>query len=554
MDRKFSRPFLLSFLLCAAVFPSAISMVSHVLRVWQRTWRIFRVCFMLNVPCCHEAAVSERCSIESCILLGDTTFYRLFSICFRLCATLAQMLIQPQANVTIIEVRNSTSSFYPTHTLTTTTIKPLAPDSLVSTSNENQVFAKRSGEVRSSRGASESRRKEEEVLDALTAKESMEILQTMILGGKPGVDFPNYARAPRTKFNCRKMEYGGMFADPETGCQAYHVCYNRRKDTFICPTGTLFNQQIMACDFWYNVNCETATEYYNMNIPLYHPYQGRGAGNTPAPSPTARPSVNRSDRPIAENPSLNPVPATSGPRPVFEVSPTPRSGFNPPPPTRKPTIVTIITLGSTPSTTTSTTTPTTTTTTPRPYFSYSTTSEPSSPRTRKPTTSRVRIVTVPRHRPRSQTTPRPLPPGIEVDDRDWVFAWLKSGNGTRADKGVLPENAVTQASATHKMTAENYPLLSLTGLDADKRKTETAFSFDHNLVPKPDTAFDFHHRTGSASPSDPRISTSSAFDLGIDVPVKPYILIKRRESELRGEAASHPSPWLFPIESESSRT
>ena len=459
--------------------------------------------------------------------------------------------LQPQANVTIIEIRNSTSSVYPPPA-PPTTIEPVAlpPGSLASTSNDNQVFAKRSGDVRASRGASESRRNEEEVL---SAKESMEILQTMILGGKPGVDFPNYARAPRTKFNCRKMEYGGMFADPETGCQAYHVCYNRRKDTFICPTGTLFNQQIMACDFWYNVNCEIATQYYDMNIPLYHPYQGRGIVNTPAPSPTGRPSVKRSDRPIAESPSLNPVPATSGPKPVFEVSPTPRSGFSPAGATRKPTIVTIITLASTPSTTTSTAaTTTTTTTTPRPYRSYTTPSEHSSPRTRKPTTSRVRIVTVPRNRAR--TTPRPLPPGIEVDDRDWVFAWLKSGNGTRADKGVLPENSVTTTSSTPKMTPENYPLFSLTGLDADKRKTETAFSFDHNLIRKPETPFDFIHRTGSAPPSEPRISTSSAFDLGIDVPVKPYILIKRRESELRGEAASHPSPWLFPIESESSRT
>lgn len=377
----------------------------------------------------------------------------------------------------------------------------------------------------------------------------MEILQTMILGGKPGVDFPNYARPPRTQFNCRKMEYGGMFADPETGCQAYHVCYNRRKDTFLCPTGTLFNQQIMACDFWYNVNCETATQFYDMNIPLYHPYQGRGNAITPASSPpvtpTRRPSVNRSDRPIGDAPSNNPVPSTSGPKPVFEVSPTTRSGPNPPVATRKPTIVTIITLGSTPSTTPS---PATSTTTLRPYFTYPTTSAPPTFRTKKPTTSRVRIVTVPRSRPRTTPRPRPLPPGIEVDDRDWVFAWLKSANGTRADKGVLPENSVT-SDTTHKMTADNYPLFSLTGLESEKRKTETAFSFDQNLVRKPETTGDADRRIGSTG-SEPR--TSSAFDLGIDV--KPYILVKRRESELRGETASHPSPWLFPIESESSRT
>lgn len=443
-------------------------------------------------------------------------------------------MFQPQGNVTNTEVRNSTSSVYLVSSpAPSTTSKPtvLSSGSLASGSSESQVFAKRSGEIRSAR---ESRRVEEE-LDALTAKESMEILQTMILGGKPGVDFPNYARAPRTKFNCRKMEYGGMFADPETGCQAYHVCYNRRKDTFLCPTGTLFNQQIMACDFWYNVNCETAVQYYDMNIPLYHPYQGRSNAITPGSqpiAPTRRPSVNRSDRPIGDSPSNNPVPSTSGPRPVFELSPTTRSGPNPPVATRKPTIVTIITLGSTPSTTSSPpTTPSTTTV--RPYFTYSTTSQPPTVWTKKPTTSRVRIVTVPRNRPRTTPRPRPLPPGIEVDDRDWVFAWLKQANGTRADKGVLPENSVTLTSNSHKMTADNYPLFSLTGLESEKRKTETAFSFDQNLVRKPETRAD--QRIGTGSGAEAR--TSSAFDLGIDV--KPYMLIKRRESELRGETASH---------------
>ena len=139
-------------------------------------------------------------------------------------------------------------------------------------------------------------------------KENMEALQSTILGGKPGVDFPNYARAPRTKFNCKKMQFGGMFADPETGCQAYHVCHNRRKDTFMCPTGTLFNQQIMACDFWYNVNCETATQFYDMNVQLYHPYQT--PRRTVVTQPAASFPVQTTRRP------LNPPPAPAAPPPA----------------------------------------------------------------------------------------------------------------------------------------------------------------------------------------------------------------------------------------------
>lgn len=307
--------------------------------------------------------------------------------------------------------------------------------------------------------------------DGLSRQESMEVLQSMILGGKPGLDFPNYARPPRTKFSCRKMDYGGMFADPETGCQVYHVCHNRRKDTFMCPTGTLFNQAIMACDFWYNVNCESAASFYNMNEQLYHPYQNR---RVLLDSPT----IKRSDRPISP-----PVPSNSIPRPTYQVpvkprqppqfppeSFVPRSSFSPP----TTTTITTVTFGTT----------TSTTTTPRPTTPLT----PETPQTKKPTTPRVRVVTTTRSR---STEPR-----HEVDDRDWVFAWLKQTNGTRADKEILPENrgrigggSGSESTLIKKMGLESLPLISLTSQSTQsKRQSNNIHKNEYPLSPDLSTA------------------------------------------------------------------
>lgn len=39
--------------------------------------------------------------------------------------------------------------------------------------------------------------------------------------GKPGVDFPVYARIPKTTFTCKELE-SGYYADLETSCQVTH--------------------------------------------------------------------------------------------------------------------------------------------------------------------------------------------------------------------------------------------------------------------------------------------------------------------------------------------
>ncbi|XP_071439639.1 uncharacterized protein [Hetaerina americana] len=96
--------------------------------------------------------------------------------------------------------------------------------------------------------------------------------------GIPGVDYPLYHEVPPTGFHCGNVPIApGMYADVETGCQAYHVCHDGREGpqgaSFLCTNGTLFNQQEFTCDWWYNVNCHDAPTFYSLNLdPLKNPY------------------------------------------------------------------------------------------------------------------------------------------------------------------------------------------------------------------------------------------------------------------------------------------
>ncbi|XP_054709513.1 uncharacterized protein LOC129219215 [Uloborus diversus] len=93
--------------------------------------------------------------------------------------------------------------------------------------------------------------------------------------GTAGVDYPDLNTIPTTSFRCSEQVYeGGLYADVEARCQVYHVCHDGRKDSFLCGKGTIFNQQILACDYWYSTECETAPNFYYINSQI-------GGGNVP---------------------------------------------------------------------------------------------------------------------------------------------------------------------------------------------------------------------------------------------------------------------------------
>ena len=88
--------------------------------------------------------------------------------------------------------------------------------------------------------------------------------------GVPGEDYPIYAEVPESGFTCDGQVDGGYYSDPEAECQAFHICTadgagGLAKYSFLCPNGTLFNQNYFICDWWFNFDCATAEDLYSLN-------------------------------------------------------------------------------------------------------------------------------------------------------------------------------------------------------------------------------------------------------------------------------------------------
>ena len=93
---------------------------------------------------------------------------------------------------------------------------------------------------------------------------------TETIPGTPGDDYPIFGQVPETSFLCDGQVDGGYYGDPEAECQAFHICAKDgsaglTKYSFLCPNGTLFQQQYFVCDWWFNVDCSTAEEFYSLN-------------------------------------------------------------------------------------------------------------------------------------------------------------------------------------------------------------------------------------------------------------------------------------------------
>jgi len=81
--------------------------------------------------------------------------------------------------------------------------------------------------------------------------------------GVPGEDYPILADVPETAFSCENGVEGGYYADSEAECQVFHVCAagaegSLAKYSFLCPNGTIFNQNYFICDWWFNFDCAEA--------------------------------------------------------------------------------------------------------------------------------------------------------------------------------------------------------------------------------------------------------------------------------------------------------
>merc|ERR1712168_670369 len=88
--------------------------------------------------------------------------------------------------------------------------------------------------------------------------------------GVPGEDYPIYSEVPETGFACDGQVDGGYYADPEAECQVFHICTadgagGLAKYSFLCPNGTIFNQNYFICDWWFNFDCSEAEGLYSLN-------------------------------------------------------------------------------------------------------------------------------------------------------------------------------------------------------------------------------------------------------------------------------------------------
>lgn len=51
----------------------------------------------------------------------------------------------------------------------------------------------------------------------------------------------------------------------------WHVCEaDGRQHSFLCPNGTIFNQHLLTCDWWFNVNCGSTHHRFSKTSEVLH--------------------------------------------------------------------------------------------------------------------------------------------------------------------------------------------------------------------------------------------------------------------------------------------
>ena len=133
----------------------------------------------------------------------------------------------------------------------------------------------------------------------------------MAVPGTPGEDYPIFSEVPETGFNCQGRTEGGYYADPEADCQPFHICTadgkgGLSKYSFLCPNGTLFNQEYFVCEYWFNVDCSKSESFYILNEEI---------GDTQAGAASS-PVGGYASPPYQAPPPARPAPAASPPRPT----------------------------------------------------------------------------------------------------------------------------------------------------------------------------------------------------------------------------------------------
>ncbi len=115
----------------------------------------------------------------------------------------------------------------------------------------------------------------------------------------------------------------GYYADPEAKCQVFHICTadgkgGQVKYSFLCPNGTIFNQNYFICDWWFNFDCNEAEGLYSRNQEIAAERDAASAAASDLTSYGAPPPTGYSSQyiPAAADPVVsvkqNPAPTYSG--------------------------------------------------------------------------------------------------------------------------------------------------------------------------------------------------------------------------------------------------
>jgi len=126
--------------------------------------------------------------------------------------------------------------------------------------------------------------------------------------GIPGEDYPINAEVPETAFSCEGQVDGGYYADPEAQCQVFHICTadgqgGLAKYSFLCPNGTIFNQNYFICDWWFNFDCSEAEGLYSLNDDIAAERAALAGDVTEAPTDAYGAAPTAYDYPVEDYPA-----------------------------------------------------------------------------------------------------------------------------------------------------------------------------------------------------------------------------------------------------------
>ncbi|XP_055340550.1 uncharacterized protein LOC129589726 [Paramacrobiotus metropolitanus] len=95
--------------------------------------------------------------------------------------------------------------------------------------------------------------------------------QDIYKNAQAGQDFPTLSAIPAAGVDCGSVKPGFYANDGAGKCQSFDRCdVNGNLTSYLCPNMTLFNQITLICDWFFNVDCSKARQYYDYsNSRLY---------------------------------------------------------------------------------------------------------------------------------------------------------------------------------------------------------------------------------------------------------------------------------------------